>query len=184
MVKSGTALRAVNVFDPAVLLPVKLIGTQPFDSPHGTLAVRTETEHRRLRRLCWKRHSWCGQQATTQRKEFSAPAIGKQPEVADARQVASASIKPGPTSRPSDSAHRSAGIVRDWKIRRGYQNEHFEHPRNRVRHASGLVLTRYPELETARSPLETARGTLLNRSYTLARPIPIPDQVSIWRSFS
>jgi hypothetical protein len=61
--------------------------------------------------------------------------------------IASACMKPGRTSRPSDSAHRSARIVGDWKIRRGYQNEYFEHPRNCVRRASGLVLTRDPEVD-------------------------------------
>jgi hypothetical protein len=58
--------------------------------------------------------------------------------------IASASMKPGPTSRPSDSAHRSAGSVKGWKIRRGYRNEHLEHARDCVRRASGLVLTRQP----------------------------------------
>ena len=86
MVKSSAASRAVNVFDPTVLLPVKLIGTQTFDSPHGALAMRTETEHHRLGLLCRKRHWSSAQQATTQRKEFSAPAVGKQPEVTDARE--------------------------------------------------------------------------------------------------
>lgn len=72
--------------------------------------------------------------------------------------IESASMKPGPSSKPSDSAHRSAGIVRDWEIRRGYQNEQFEHPRTSVRRASGLVLTRYSyrariNLTRARSPV-------------------------------
>lgn len=88
MVKSGASLRGVSLFDLTVSLPMKLIGTQPLDSPHGTLTVRTETEYRRFRRPCWKRHGSNGQQFTTQRKELSAPAIGKQTEVPDAREPA------------------------------------------------------------------------------------------------
>ena len=106
------ASRAVNAFDPTALLPVKLIGTQPFDSPHRTLAARTEPEHRRLRRSCWKGHSRCCQQVTTQRKESPAPAIGQQPEVVDARETTRQNVlKKAPQELLMGQRHHAALAV-------------------------------------------------------------------------
>src|SRR5580704_1289513 len=81
--ESERALRAVNVLN---LLPQLLRG-EPFDDAHGSLTARTKPRDRWICRRRWSRRRFHRQQRAAERKQRTAPTLGEQAEVADAREA-------------------------------------------------------------------------------------------------
>ncbi len=80
---SERALRAVKVLD---RLPELLRG-EPFNHAHGSLTARTEPRDECGRGRCRNGQKFDRQQRAAERKQRTAPAMGEQAEVANAREA-------------------------------------------------------------------------------------------------